>query len=329
MKMLKSYLFVVVLIIVAAIAFSSCSKGGKLTSITVIPADTTVIPGTSLQYQAQGHLSDNANYFLATSNWSSLTPSVGPIEPTTGFLVTGISGTTLITASDPYSNFTGTTLLTVDLLSSVTVTPTLPSMTRGLTHQFTATGFLATIGTQTVITQDLTTFPTLSWTSSDPAIATVVNTPGVAGTGVVTIVTTTTGTATIQASIVTSDGTGTITKTGSTIITVTATPLSSLAIYSGPTNSTSPPKLATGETVTFSATGTYADSPQDTRDWTLSAIWSSSNTAVATIDFYDPAAAVAAGTTTITVTAVAPGVTTITATDPITSLASSATLTVQ
>ncbi len=148
MKMLKSCLFVVVLIIVAAIAFSSCGKGGKLTSLTVTPGDITVIPGTSLQYQAQGHLSDNATYFLSTAIWSSSTPSVANIDPTSGFVVSADTGTTLITVSDPYSNFTGTTLLTVDLLSSVTVTPTLPSMTPGLTHQFTATGILAHGATQ-------------------------------------------------------------------------------------------------------------------------------------------------------------------------------------
>lgn len=305
MKMLKSFLFVVVLIIVAAIAFSSCKNGGKLTSIIVTPGDITVIPGTSLQYQAQGHLSDNATYFLSSAIWSSSTPSVAHIDPTSGFVVSADTGTTLITVSDPYSNFTGTTLLTVDLLSSVTVTPTLPSMTPGLTHQFTATGILAHGATQ-----DLTS--RVTWTTSpDITIATVVSTPGVAGTGVVTSLAT--GTALIQAAIVTiaTDMTSTTTIVGSTMLTVTSLPLSSLAIDP----SAAIISLPTG-TQQFTVTGKLTDG---TTPWQGSAVWSSSNTAVATVDINSGLAT--AGTTT--------GVTTITATDPITSLASSATLTVQ
>ncbi len=299
MKMWKSFLFVVVLIIGAAIGFSSCGKGGKLTSITITPGDITVIPGTSLQYQAQGHLSDNATYFLSTAIWSSSTPSVATIEPTTGFVLSAATGTTLITASDPYSNFTGTTLLTVDLLSSVTVTPALPSMTPGLTHQFTATGILAHGATQ-----DLTS--RVTWTTSpDITIATVVSTPGVAGTGVVTSLAT--GTAVIQA--IATDLTSTI--VGSTMLTVTSLPLSSLTI--DPTAAVI--SLPTG-TQQFTVTGKLTDG---ITPWQGSAVWSSSNTTVATIDINSGLAT--AGTTT--------GVTTITATDPITSISSSATLTVQ
>ena len=299
MKMWKSFLFVVFLIIVAAIGFSSCGKGGTLTSLTVTPGDITVIPGTSLQYQAQGHLSDNAAYFLSTAIWSSSTPSVATIEPTTGYVLSAATGTTLITASDPYSNFTGTTLLTVDLLSSVTVTPALPSMTPGLTHQFTATGILAHGATQ-----DLTS--RVTWTTSpDITIATVVSTPGVAGTGVVTSLAT--GTAVIQA--IATDLTSTI--VGSTMLTVTSLPLSSLTI--DPTAAVI--SLPTG-TQQFTVTGKLTDG---ITPWQGSAVWSSSNTTVATIDINSGLAT--AGTTT--------GVTTITATDPITSISSSATLTVQ
>lgn len=304
MKMLKSCLFVVVMIMVAAIVFSGCKKGGKLTSITVTPADLAVIPGTPLHYQAQGHLSDGANYFLATTIWSSSTPSVAEIDPTSGFVVTSATGATIITATDPYSTFTGTALLTVDLLSSITVTPTLPSMAQGSTHQFTATGFLATNGTQT-ITQDLTTFATLSWTTSS-ATATVVNTPGVAGSGVVTAGTTT-GTVFIQAMEVTSGITGT------TMLTVTSVPLSYLTI-TAPVNASI--GLSTGATTTlqFQVQGTYNTGGPDPADWTMRSIWSSSDIGVATIDATGLAYAIGEG------------VTNIVATDPITSIATSTTL---
>ncbi len=324
MKILKSCFMVVLVITAAVMVFSSCGRNGKMTSIAVLPENISMIPGTSQQFQAQGHLSDGTTYFLATVNWSLMstagTASV-TIDPTLGLAVASDltpTGSFVITAADPYSTFTGTTTLTVSLLSSITVTPNLPSMTPGLTHQFSATGNLANGATQ-----DLTSFVT--WTTDNPAIATIVSTPGVAGTGIVTSVAT--GTAVIQASLLTSDGTGTKkTVIGATTLAVTPVPLASLAIPQSQQNQT----INMASTQQFSATGTYSAGtpPLPSLDWTFRAIWSSSNTAVATINAYDPAAAVAAGATTITVTAVAPGTTVITATDPITGIAASTTLTV-
>jgi hypothetical protein len=320
MKILKSCILIAVMLAAAAMVFSSCGKNGRPTSITVLPANPSIIPGTSQQFQAQGNLSDGVTYFLSVVNWSSSNTAVATIDPVSGLASAPsptTTGTTTITAVNPYSGFTDSTTLTVSPLSSITVTPNLPGMTPGLTHQFVATGTLVTSATTTIApTQDLTGF--VSWTSSNPAVATVVSTPGIAGTGIVTSVAT--GTALIQASIVTLDTTGTttVTVTGSTILTVSPVALTSLAIETIPTNPTSPPtiSLAAG-TLQFKATATFSDG--STKDWTPSVIWSSSNTAVATID-----------TTNVygLATLVAPGVTTIAAVDPITGILMSTALTV-
>jgi uncharacterized protein YjdB len=315
-KIFKSCSFAVILI--AAALLSGCGKNGKMESISVTPANINVIPGTLVQYQAQGHLSDGATYFLSVVDWSSSDRTIAPIDPSGGFILTTTStGTAVITADDPYSSFTGTTSLTVSPLSSLTVTPTSPSMTPGATYQFTATGTLANDATQ-----DLTTFATCSWSTSDASVATVVNTPGVIGTGFVTAGSTT-GTAVIQASVLTTDGTGSaITVIASTTVTNTSVPLASLAFNPSSDLDLLIPLTVSNGTSTVPSThqydviGTYADSTTHTLDWTTMATWSSSNPAVATISAAGSATAVAVGTATIT------------ATDPITGIAISSALTV-
>ncbi|BCS53429.1 Ig-like domain-containing protein [Geobacter sp. SVR] len=74
----------------------------------------------------------------------------------------------------------------------------------------------------------------------------------------------------------------------------TATEKALVSIQIQPTNN----RLAIGTSLQFSAVGTYADN--STQDVTASAVWSSSDTAVATIAANGKATAVAAGTTTIT-----------------------------
>jgi trimeric autotransporter adhesin len=169
-------------------------------------------------------------------------------------------------------------------------------MTPGLTYQFTAAGNI-----RNSETQGLTNFVT--WTSLNPAVATVVSTPGIdiIGTGVVTSIAT--GTAIIQA---TDPISGIV---GTTTLIVTSVPLAGTLL-----NPINPVVAAIGAALQFTLTGTYADGT--TRDWTSSAIWSSSNTAVATIDVNGLATPVAAGTTVIA------------AEDPITKIIASTTLTV-
>jgi uncharacterized protein YjdB len=157
-------------------------------------------------------------------------------------------------------------------LTSITVTPSNPSIAVGGYQQFTATGNYSD-GSH----QDLTT--TATWSSSYPAVATI-NTTGLA-TGV------SAGNTTIAATY------GSI--YGSTGLTVTGSPiLVSIAVT--PVN----PSIAVGGHQQFTATGTYSDGSH--QDLTTTATWSSSSPAVATINTTGLATGISAGSTTITAT---------------------------
>jgi hypothetical protein len=156
-------------------------------------------------------------------------------------------------------------------LVSIAVTPANPSIAKGATQQFTATGTYSDGSTQNLTNS-------VSWTSSNTSLGTISNTGLASGVGP--------GSSTIQAT------SGSV--TGSTTLTVTtaAPVLKSLAVT--PANSSA----SVGTSVQFKASGTYSDG--STKDITSSVSWSSSNTFVATINSTSGlAAARGQGTTTI------------------------------
>lgn len=138
-------------------------------------------------------------------------------------------------------------------LTTVTVTPSTPSVAVGKTQQMTATGTYDNGVTDTVT-------DSASWSTSDNAIATV------SSTGLVTGVAA--GSATISATL---DG-----ISGSTTVTVTEANLTSISI------TTSSQSISSGQTAQFTATGILQDGNK--ADLTDSVTWTSSNTAAATID---------------------------------------------
>jgi len=169
--------------------------------------------------------------------------------------------------------------VTAATLSSIAVTPPNPSIAKGSTQQFTATGTYSDASQQDITTQ-------VAWSSSATSIATISNAAGSQGraTGV-------------------NPGATTITATlgpvsGSMGLTVTAATLSSIAVT--PAN----PSVARTYKIQFTATGTYTDGSQ--QSLTTLATWTSSNTALATISnaagSQGLATAVAAGTPTISAT---------------------------
>lgn len=113
-----------------------------LVSITVLPANKTIPPGTTQQYQAIANYSDGTTQDVtASSAWISTDPTVATITPgpngglaTAGFL----GGTTEIQAT--FGGKTGSTCLTVPTLISIEVTPPNASILVNKTLQFTATG---------------------------------------------------------------------------------------------------------------------------------------------------------------------------------------------
>jgi Bacterial Ig-like domain (group 2) len=140
-------------------------------------------------------------------------------------------------------------------LTSLAVAPTSASLILGKTQQISATGTY-----DDGSTKDLTGSAT--WTTSDSTIATV-------SKG---------GLVTAASSIATPPGTATITATSGTLtasstITVNTGPLLSIAI------STTTPNPAVGQTVTFTALGTYQGSSQQ-QDISSLVSWTSNNTTV-------------------------------------------------
>jgi hypothetical protein len=231
-----------------------------LSALEVTPNSPSIANGTSQQFIATGIFSDNSTQDMTTTvTWSSSNTGIASINNTSGSygLSTAISaGSTTIVAT--YNGITGSTSMTVTsaVLVSLAISPTNPSIALGTAQQFTATG---TFSDNT--TQNLTA--SVSWGSSSTGVSTVSNTSG--SKGLATSVAT--GATIISATM------GNI--TGSTGLTVTSATLVSIALT--PSN----PSVAAGNTLQFTATGTYSNG--STQNVTAAATWTSSDTGKAAV----------------------------------------------
>ena len=242
----------------------------ELQSIAVTPANPSLAEGQAQQFTATGTFTDGATQNLtATAAWTSSNTAVATIIDSTGLATAVGEGTTVITATS--AGVQGSTALIVGeaALQVMAVTPETPSIAKGLSLQFTATGTFTDDSSL-----DLTTAAT--WTSSTTTVATI------GSTGLVTAV---------------GQGTTTITATsagvsGSTVFTVTPIELVSIAV--------TPDSPSQVEGLTQQFTATFTDST--TQDLTPTAAWTSSATTVATISSTGLATAVGVGTTTIIAT---------------------------
>jgi hypothetical protein len=170
-----------------------------------------------------------------------------------GVASTVTPGQTTITAAVGSINATTVMTVTAANLVSIAVSPTNPSIAKGTTQQFGATGTY-TDGT----TQDITT--QVTWGSNNGAVATISPSAGLA-TGL------TPGDSTISATL--------SSVTASTNLHVTNAVLTSIAVT--PTN----PSIAKGTDKQFAAIGTYSDST--TQILTTAVAWNSTNNAFATV----------------------------------------------
>ncbi len=157
--------------------------GPTLVLIAVMPSATVFLPKErTQQYTATGTFSDDSTLDLtSTATWASSDPAVASISNSPGSkgLATGLSvGRTQITATDPSTGIvsSGVSLEVTDpTLESIAVQPAAPvPLTVGGTQQFFATGTFSDSSTL-----DLTT--TTTWTSSDPAVASISNSTGSEG----------------------------------------------------------------------------------------------------------------------------------------------------
>jgi len=241
----------------------------KLTSISVTPANPSIPVGTTQQFAASGTYSDKTSRDIATQvTWDSSNPSV-PTVNDRGLVTTIAAGTATITATS--GTVSGSQTLTVtSLLSSISVTPTNPSMPAGSYRLFTATGTYSDGTSEVLRTQG-------TWNSSDTTVVTVTYGGLVAAVapGIATITVT-------QGSI-----------SGHTTVTVIPWILSAISVtHANPT-------VPVGITQQFRATGIYSGGIIDI---TMQVTWSSSNPSVATVNDRGLVTSIAAGTATITAT---------------------------
>ncbi|HEX2574134.1 MAG TPA: Ig-like domain-containing protein, partial [Polyangia bacterium] len=231
-----------------------------LRSIGITPASPAVPLGTTQALVATGMFSDNTTQDLTPQvTWSSSDTTVvtiGNAPGTQGLATTVAVGQATILAT--FNGVTGSVPLTVTpaVLVSIAVTPTTPRVILGLNLTFVATG-LYTDGS----TRDIT--PQVTWTSSDPSIATISNASGSRGRA--------TGLAGGQTTIVATLGA----LSGTTTLTVAPLSLRSLNI-SPPTAS-----ITRGATQAFVAMGVYSD--DSIEDLTPYVAWGAGSPGIASI----------------------------------------------
>jgi Bacterial Ig-like domain (group 2) len=195
--------------------------------------------------------------------------------PTTAMSDTGSVFTVVVlNSTGKVTSAPATLTVTAATLQSIAVTPASPSIAKGLTEQFTATGTYSDNSTQNITTS-------VTWASATASVATIGTSTGLAdGVGA---------------------GTSQITATQGTIVspaitlTVTAPTLQSIAV------TPASPSIAKGLTEQFTAMGTYTDN--STQNITTSVTWASATVSVATIGASTGLASGAgAGTSQITAT---------------------------
>ncbi|MCK6548048.1 Ig-like domain-containing protein, partial [Myxococcota bacterium] len=226
---------------------------------------------------------DGSTVDVTTSvSWASSNTSVATIAnapPSSGVAVAIGAGVTSITATDRATGLVGSVSLIVTeaRLATLEITPRTATIAVGARTNLIATG-LYTSGATIDVTRRVT------WTSSDPAVATV-DTRG-------QVTPLRAGLTTISARDATS-GLDTTTLGTSARITVTPATVTSVAVL--PLSAT----LAVGDTLLLQGLALYTD--QTSRDCTATGAWSSSAPAIASVDATGLVTALSAGTVTISI----------------------------
>jgi hypothetical protein len=255
-------------------------SNAALVSIQVTPVNPEAALGTTRQFTATGVFSDDSAQDLTQQvTWSTSDGAVASVSNTAGSrgiaAPAGIGATTVSATLDGVTGSTGFTV-TEAFLISIQVTPSNPSVPKGMTLQLAATGIYSDHTTQDLTRQ-------VTWGSSDLSAASVSNAAGSSGLAAALAV----GEADVSASL---DG-----VTGSTDFTVTEAVLVSIQVT--PEN----PGLAKGTTRQLAATGIYSD--HATQDLTKQVTWGASDLSVAAVSNADGsdglATALAVGTTTV------------------------------
>jgi hypothetical protein len=244
-------------------------SGAVLDSLSIEPSTTDPLPvGRQIDLRAVGTFSDGSKQDLTSAiTWSSGDAAIVSVSNASGSAgrVTGLAeGSASVGAVD---TSTGTAAADVEIrviqaiLDRIDVEPASPSaLPIGRTLAFSATGSFSDGSTRDV-SQSVT------WTSSDAAIASVSNSEGARGV----VLGVASGVVEIRAREPSTD-----IASPSVSIVVSGAVLESLAIVPA-----APPDLPVGRSLRLAATGTFSDG--SSRDLTESVTWSTSDGAVADV----------------------------------------------
>lgn len=253
-----------------------------MTRIDITPAQPILQRGVSQQFQATATYSDSTTSDVtAQATWASSDTAVATVtSSSTGVLVRALAaGTTTISATLGTIKGSTTVTVTTPTLLSISLTPTTWSPNVGATQNFTATGIYSD-----KTTADVTLSAT--WSSSNATAFSVSNAAGQKGQATALA----TGTGQVQATL---SG-----VTGSATVTVSASPLVSIAVTPNPLS------LVLGLSSSLVATGTYQNGT--TQILTTQVAWSVVDPTVASVSNAASSAGrvsgIAVGSTTVTAT---------------------------
>ena len=273
----RNVLFAIVL--TALLAAFGCAGGGSgsgnktpvLVSIKVAVNNPNLIVGQTSQLTATGKYSDQSTKDLTSSVTWSASPSGLATIAAGGMLTAQASGTVSIAAS--MSAVSGSLSLTIaPKLVSIAITPASRTIATSTKQQFVATGTYSDNSTQAIT-------GSVSWSSSNTAVATISDTTPTKGLALGVSA----GTTNITAS------SGTITSPPASL-TVTSASATALSI-------TGPASMALDVSQQFTATANFSDGT--TQDVTNVSTWSSGSTSVATVTVSGLVTAKNIGTTNI------------------------------
>src|SRR5262249_18629183 len=169
-----------------AVSLSGTGTLAGLSAIIISPASASINKGSQQQFVATGTFTGGVTSNITNVvTWTSSNTAAATVSSTG--LASGLSaGTTTIQASSgSISGSASLVVISTAVLQSITVTPSLPSISKGQTQQFVATGTYSDGSTQNLPRG-------VNWSSSQPGVATISSAGLATGTGV--------GTATIAAS---------------------------------------------------------------------------------------------------------------------------------
>jgi uncharacterized protein YjdB len=258
-----------------------------LVSIAITPPTTTLAIGGRVQLTATGTFSDGSQQNLtAIVAWTSSDTTKATVSNgrARGSVTALAGGSVTITAVTGSLSATATITVSTATLTSIAVTPTTATVVQGARQQFIATG---TYSDGSML--DLTT--QVTWASSNGRALAVSNAGGTQGLATGQRA----GTANVTATLNRVTGTAMVTVTAPTVTTIEVT---------GPDGTTAPTGLLAGQTEQLRAFQMLSNGTR--QEITRTAVWASSDTAVATMGTgfagAGVATAVAGGTASITAT---------------------------